>query len=81
MGCALDWGHIRYLGSGDWACLPAAALEPTGMCVSYGVNLWELACLRWYQLGMPDVPSCLHRRQASSHRKADLIQLRLWLCF
>ena len=31
---------------------------------------WELACLRWHRLGVPDVPRCLHRRQASSHRKA-----------
>ncbi|MFL1547470.1 hypothetical protein, partial [Pseudomonas sp. O39] len=40
-------------------------------------QMWELACrtaepLRWHQLGMPDVPRCLHRRQASSHRKAAL---------
>ncbi len=32
--------------------------------------MWELACLRWHLLAMPDTPSCLHRRQASSHRKA-----------
>ncbi|AZF63602.1 hypothetical protein C4J83_2613 [Pseudomonas sp. LBUM920] len=31
---------------------------------------WELACLRWHLLVMPDTPSCLHRRQASSYRKA-----------
>ena len=37
---------------------------------------WELACLRWYRLGVPDRPSCLHRRQASSHRKAKA--LRCW---
>jgi len=34
-------------------------------------QMWELACLRWHQLGVPDVPSCLHRRQASSHRKTE----------
>ena len=33
---------------------------------------WELVCriaapLRWHQLGVPGVPRCLHRRQASSH--------------
>ena len=33
--------------------------------------MWELACLRWHHLGVSDVPSCLHRRQASSHRKAS----------
>src|SRR5471032_3235717 len=32
---------------------------------------WELACLRRHQLVVPDRPSCLHRRQASSHRKAS----------
>src|SRR5471032_1715962 len=31
---------------------------------------WELACLRWHRLGVTDRPRCLHRRQASSHRKA-----------
>ncbi len=31
---------------------------------------WELACSRWHQPGVPDRPRCLHRRQASSHRKA-----------
>jgi len=31
---------------------------------------WELACLRWHQLVVPDTQRCLHRRQASSHRKA-----------
>ncbi len=34
--------------------------------------MWELACLRWHQLDVPDTPRCLHRRQASSHRKAAL---------
>jgi hypothetical protein len=29
--------------------------------------LWELACLRWHHLGVPERPSCLHHRQASSH--------------
>ena len=29
--------------------------------------MWELACLRWHHLGPTDRPSCLHRRQASSH--------------
>ncbi|QOQ77864.1 hypothetical protein IMF22_12930 [Pseudomonas poae] len=38
-------------------------------------HMWELACLRWHQLVMPDVPSCLHRRQASSHRKAEQTRL------
>ncbi|MEW5510967.1 hypothetical protein AB1680_30630, partial [Pseudomonas antarctica] len=33
-------------------------------------QMWELACLRWHRLGVTDTPSCLHRRQASSHRKA-----------
>src|SRR5471032_1909283 len=32
--------------------------------------MWELACLRWHQLVVPDRPRCLHRRQASSNRKA-----------
>ena len=30
--------------------------------------MWELACLRWHHLGVTDRPSCLHRRQASSHK-------------
>ncbi|MDQ3599545.1 MAG: hypothetical protein M3531_32790, partial [Pseudomonadota bacterium] len=32
-------------------------------------------------LGVSDVPSCLHRRQASSHRKAALLSLwfLIWL--
>ena len=34
-------------------------------------QMWELACLRWHQLVVPDTPRCLHRRQASSHRKAE----------
>ncbi|AMW82354.1 hypothetical protein AK972_1554 [Pseudomonas yamanorum] len=29
--------------------------------------MWELACLRWHHLGLTERPSCLHRRQASSH--------------
>ncbi|AZF64863.1 Transcriptional regulator, GntR family [Pseudomonas sp. LBUM920] len=33
-------------------------------------SMWELACLRWNRLVVPDRPRCLHRRQASSHRKA-----------
>ncbi|SDS40641.1 hypothetical protein SAMN04490182_1466 [Pseudomonas cedrina] len=33
-------------------------------------QMWELACLRRHQLGMPDSPGRPHRRQASSHRKA-----------
>ncbi len=39
-------------------------------------QMWELACLRWHRLVMPDRPSCLHRRQASSHRKAKAV--RCW---
>ena len=38
-------------------------------------QMWELACLRWHQLGVPDRPMCLHRRQASSHSKAEHIGL------
>ena len=38
-------------------------------------SMWELACLRWHRLGVPDGPSCLHRRQASSHRSKAL---RCW---
>ncbi len=34
------------------------------------VQMWELACLRWHHLGVSEKPSCLHRRQASSYRKA-----------
>ncbi|WP_218175326.1 hypothetical protein, partial [Pseudomonas sp. D2002] len=34
-------------------------------------HMWELACLRWHRLGVPAGPKCLHRRQASSHRKAE----------
>ncbi|WP_419789498.1 chorismate mutase [Pseudomonas edaphica] len=34
--------------------------------------MWELACLRWHPLGIPDAPSCPHRRQASSHRRSAL---------
>ena len=34
---------------------------------NWRVPLWELACLRWHRLGLPDFPRCLHRRQASSH--------------
>jgi hypothetical protein len=42
----------------------------------YSVNV-GLACrtaepLRWHQLGVLGEPRCLHRRQASSHRKAAL---------
>ncbi len=33
-------------------------------------QMWELACLRWRLLGVTDTPRCLHRRQASSYRKA-----------
>ena len=38
------------------------------------VQMWELACLRMYRLGLSDSPRCLYRsgaaiRQASSHRK------------
>ncbi len=39
-------------------------------------QMWELACLRWHQLVVPDRPRCLHRRQASSHRKAKAV--RCW---
>ncbi len=38
--------------------------------------MWELACLRWHQPGVPAGPRCLHRRQASSHRKAKAV--RCW---
>ncbi|SDT64522.1 hypothetical protein SAMN04490182_6092 [Pseudomonas cedrina] len=38
--------------------------------------MWELACLRWHPLGLPDRPRCLHRRQASSH-----IELGSHSCF
>src|SRR5476649_159580 len=47
-------------------------------------SMWELACLRWHQLVVPDTPRCLHRRQASSHRKAKqhgaggLYPVKLW---
>ncbi len=33
-------------------------------------QMWELACLRMYRLGLSNSPRCLYRRQASSHRKA-----------
>ena len=47
-------------------------------------SMWELACLRWHLLGFTDRPRCLHRRQASSHRKAKrcggggLHSVKLW---
>ena len=34
---------------------------------TYCAPMWELACLRWHQLVLPDTPRCLYRRQASSH--------------
>ena len=30
-------------------------------------QMWELACLRWHPLGVPDELRCLHRRQTSAH--------------
>src|SRR5450830_26071 len=55
-----------------------------GFCGRNGLNggvrnehriLWELACLRWHHCGPADIPSCLHRRQASSH----ISQLPHWV--
>ncbi len=47
--------------------LKSYSLRIVGWVSVHVAFLWELACLRWHRLGVPDLPSCLHRRQASSH--------------
>ncbi len=51
------------------------SLRADRYCVVEPGQMWELACLRMYRLGLSDSPRCLYRsgaaiRQASSHRKA-----------
>ena len=72
----IDWVLLIHRG----ACIagkPATTEKQkhcgAGSCTR---SMWELACSRRHRLGVTDTPSCLHRRQASSHRKAKA--LRWW---